>query len=328
MREPVAIIVGSTEILWSSIIIVIAVMAGFFMMHSLYIANGGRRIRLLFFYPLSVFFSYIFGKGIFYYCHLEQYSSFKSALSFSENGYNMAGIIPGICLAAFLVCITDLKKEFLAILDGCAPMVSVVVSLLYLVHLYDDGCRGNAILTDERYHTLPFASPVLNTNGEVQYRLAVFFIAFILFMIVGFMMKFFYLKFVEIKGRTFALFLLIFSSLEYILDSTRYDSDFFPFNGFVSVIQIFAGVIILVLSVVLAVKSVKTTGFKWYHIILILLILISMGVAGYLEYLVQRHGDMWQTYYLMMSLACIGMICFPYLLGSVNCKSKCNPFDY
>ena len=314
MREPVAIIVGNTEILWSSIIIVIAVAAGFFMMHSLYIASGGKRLRLVFFYPLAVCFSYVIGKCIFYYCHLEQYPAFKSALNFSETGFNMSGVVIGLCLAGLIVCIWDIKKSYLAILDGAAPGTAMVIALLNLVHLYDDGCRGNAVLADAKYHMLPFASPVINTNGETSYRLATFFIGFILFMIAGILLKYFYIKYSDIKGRTFSLFILIFSSLEFILDSTRYDSDYFPFNGFVSVIQIFGGIMILSVSVIFTVRSVRANGFKWYHIILILLILASMGAAGYLEYLIQRHGDKWQTYYLLMSLSCICMICFPFIM--------------
>ena len=315
MREPVAIIVGNTEILWSSIIIIIAVAAGFFMMHSLYIANGGKRLRLVFFYPLAVCFSYVIGKGIFYYCHLEQYPAFKSALNFSETGFNMSGVVIGLCLSGFIVCIMDIKKSYPAILDGAAPGTAMVIGLLNLVHLYDDGCRGNAVLTDERYYMLPYASPVINTNGEISYRLATFFIGFILFVMAGILLKYFYIKYSEIKGRTFSLFILIFSSIEFILDSTRYDSDYFPFNGFVSVIQIFGGIMILSVSVIFTVISVRANGFKWYHMILIMLILASMGAAGYLEYLIQRHGDKWQTYYLLMSLSCICMICFPYIMG-------------
>ncbi len=312
--EPIAIILGETEIRWSSILIVLCVFAWFFYAYSVYVANGGKRLAMLLLGPLAVVFSYYSSRFIYWYCHIEQYSSFREATSLSAGGYAMLGIIPGIFLAAVLVRLVRLDKNLLALLDALMPATTMVIGLLYLIPLFDDSCRGKIIFSDPTYFRLPYSSAVLTAQGETEYRLATFFISFLVFMALAMMIRIFYFNHTKIYGATTAFFLLVFSASEFILDSTRYDAGYFQFNGFVSVLQIFAGVAILGLSIFFLVRSLKRNGFRWYHIPLFLLILSSMGGCGYLEYLIQRHGNWYVTCYSLMSLSCVLMVVFPYLM--------------
>jgi len=312
--EATAIILGETEIRWRSILIVLSVFVWFFYAWSVYVANGGKRLAMLILGPLAVVFSYYSSRFIYWYCHIEQYSSFGEATSLSAGGYAMLGILPGIFLAAVLVRLTRLDKDLLALLDALSPATTLVIGLLYLIPLFDDSCRGKIIFTDPTYFRLPYSSAVLTAQGETEYRLATFFISFLVFLALAMLIRVFYFNNSKVHGATAAFFLLTFSAAGFILDSTRYDAGYFQFNGFVSVLQIFAGVAVLGLSIFFLVRSLKKNGFRWYHIPLFLLILASMGGCGYLEYLIQRHGSWYVVCYSLMSLSCVLMVIFPYLM--------------
>ena len=82
--EPTAIILGNTEIRWSSILIVLSVLGWFSYAYSVYVANGGKRLAMCVLGPLAVVLSYFSSRFIYWYCHIEQYASFKEAVSLSS----------------------------------------------------------------------------------------------------------------------------------------------------------------------------------------------------------------------------------------------------
>ena len=52
---------------------------------------------------------------------------------------------------------------------------------------------------------------------------------------------------------------------------------------------------------VFAVRMVKNNGLKWYHFAIWVAIAGMMGLAGYMEYYVQRHGNEAAFAYSMMT---------------------------
>ena len=91
-------------------------------------------------------------------------------------------------------------------------------------------------------------------------------------------------------GDIFLIFLLAYGASQAICDSTRYDSLFFRSNGFVSMVQIMGLLGLLVPVVVFSVRMVKSRGLKPWQFGIWTGILGLLGMAGYMEYYVQRNA--------------------------------------
>ena len=304
MMETASIIIGGYIVPWTLTIMILAVFSWFFLSYAIYTANGGRRTAMWVFFIPAVFFSVLFSRILYWYCHSEQYDGLTGALTdISVEGFAMLGIIPGVVLAAALVTALKLDKSFLAMLDALSTGAGVGMGILYLTALFNAGCRGKVVVMNPEYQHLPFSSPITAAGGVQEYRFATFFFSFlVMFFISGICMEYYFNR-KEHKGATTMVFLIAFCSSEFVLDSTRYDAGFFRFNGFVSVLQIFAGVVFLLILFISAVLAIKRNGFKWYYLVFWLMLLVAEGVTGYLEYYVQRHGDLYVEIYTGMIIS-------------------------
>lgn len=314
MMENASIIYGGYIVPWTLTIMILAILSWFFLSYAIYTANGGRRTAMWVFFLPAVFFSVLFSRMIYWYCHSEQYDGLASALTdMSVDGFAMLGVIPGVVLAAALVSALKLAKSFLGMLDGLSTGAGVGMGILYLTALFNAGCRGKVVVSNPEYQHLPFSSPITAAGGVTEYRFATFFFSFIvMFFISGICMEYYFNR-KDHKGATSMLFLISFCSAEFVLDSTRYDAGFFRFNGFVSVLQIFAGITFILICLICGILAVKRNGFKWYYLLLWILMLAAEGVTGYLEYLVQRHGDMYVEIYTGMIISSLLTGIFAYL---------------
>jgi hypothetical protein len=119
------------------------------------------------------------------------------------------------------------------------------------------------------------------------------------------------------------MFLLFYSASEAVLDSTRYDSSFLPFNGFVSIVQIIAGVCILALLIHYSRLSIRANGRRFWHWLLWLVWFAALAGVGITEYLVQRHGDWFLSCYGGMALCCLVLALIVYRMY----KSCCDEID-
>ena len=107
-----------------------------------------------------------------------------------------------------------------------------------------------------------------------------------------------------------------------VLDSTRYDSLFFRSNGFVSVVQVL-GALGLALSIILfSVRMVKACGFKFWQILLWVLIAAGIGGAGFMEYYVQRRGNEAVFAYSVMSACLAAVIALALLIRFLAVKTE------
>jgi prolipoprotein diacylglyceryltransferase len=208
--------------------------------------------------------------------------------------------------AALLVKLIRLTPTAGELLDAAAPGMALCLALIRLSSLFNTNCRGRIVITDKLFQHLPYAISWTDAAGNVEYRLATFFLEFIaLLVIMVILCAFFFRHRSEPlwdgwrnQGNVMWLFLVLLGLVEFIADSTRYDSalmHFFlikrlnPYASFISIAQVFSGVCILLVFIHYMRISVKTNGWRWFHFLAILLFVASLVGAGYMgEYRVQR----------------------------------------
>ena len=158
---------------------------------------------------------------------------------------------------------------------------------------------------------MPWVYPVTNSiSGATEYRLATFLHQAMVAAVLFVMLVLFYLlakKKYRRDGDTALLFLLCYGASEIILDSMRYDSLYFRSNGFVSIVQVLGAVSLALVIIVFSVRMVKARGFRKGYLLLWLLMAALMGLAGYMEYHVQRHGNEAVFAYSVMG-TCLGLL--------------------
>ena len=314
MSNPIAVYSGNTVLYWSAIIITLGLLASLMMTLSLQRTNRGGASAVWLFFPLAVLFSVPLSRALHWYCHQEQYASLMAALTdYSGGSYVLAGALPGVLLAALIASPLNTRNTA-SLLDAFAPGAALAVAFIRLSSLFNSSCRSKISVTTPVLQHLPLAASFMDSSGQVEYRFATFFVHFLVMLLIcRALLGFFYTRrnvpmlSGNVDGNTARMFLLFYSASELVLDSTRYDSSFLPINGFISLVQIVAAVCICALLVYYSIHSIRANGFRWYHPVLWLLWLLTLGVVGYTEYLVQRHGDWYLSCYLAMGLACVLM---------------------
>ena len=285
--EPIAVIYENTQVYWSHIVFVLAVLAWFFTSLA-YLSRAKVRVVTVILLPIiegaiSLFLSRL----IYWYSAIERYTDLSAAFhDISPYAFNITGVIIGEVLAILLIRATQLEKKISGMLDAMAPPTALGTGLLYTVCIWSDTCRSN-------HNFLTFMGISICMG-----------VIFVITTLIFFIKK-------EKDGTCACVFILCFASSLFILDSTRYDSGFFPFNGFVSIVQIFSGICILGVTLYLFFDKKKKAGFRIINLVLLILQLIAMSVSGYLEYLVQRHGDRASVIYFWMAISCALMILLP-----------------
>lgn len=320
--SPVAIYSGSTVIYWSSIVICLAAAAWFMLSFSLYTANGGRAAAMWVFLPIAIVLSVLFSRFIHWYCHTMQYESLISAMTdYSSGGYCLPGVMAGVGLAAFITGKLRFADSTAQLFDALAPGAALGFALIRLSALFNSSCRAKIVIENPALQKLPIGSGISTITGGVEYRFATFFVGFILLIVMCFAFVAFYHKTQKggVKaglrhGHVAMLFMVFYSSMEFVLDSTRYDSSFLRSNGFVSLMQILCAVFFVGVLVYYSINSVKANGLKPWHFVLWVLFLAATGITGYFEYLVQRHGDWYIKCYSVMSCSSLVLSIVPSIL--------------
>lgn len=311
--NPIAIYSGDTIIYYSAVLICLGAAAWFSLSCGLYTARGGRTAAMWALLPLAAALSVLLSRLIHWYCHAEQYAGLWAALTdYSIGGYCLPGLLLGVVLAVFIVKQLRLTEDMAGLFDALAPGAALGLALIRLSALFNSSCRGTVIVKDPRFQHLPIASAVSTSSGGMEYRFATFFVHFLLLLGIAALLLVFYLRQDERphgrKGDTALLFLLLYSATELVLDSTRYDSSFLRFNGFVSLVQIVSALSIAGVLAVYSVRSVKELGLRPRHWLLWSGYLLSLIGTGVLEYLVQRYGSWYKLCYSFMSLTCLLMV--------------------
>ena len=188
---------------------------------------------------------------------------------------------------------------------GCAG-----IAVGRLACFFNSADRGQIITSTQ---SLPWVYPVTNAvSGATEYRLATFILQAMAALVLFLILLSFYLPKKQRKdGDTALIFLLFYGASQIVLDSTRYDKLFFRSNGFVSVVQVLGALGLLLVIVVFSLRMVKARGFRFWNVLVWLGIAACIGGAGFMEYYVQRHGDLAAFSYSIMSaclLAAAGLV--------------------
>ena len=302
----VALCISGTVLTWDTILIALAVPACFLALWSAYGAWGGRAAAVWALLPLSCLLSPGVSRLMFWYCHQGQFSSLAAAFApGSAGGFCLSGVVMGFVLAVTLLRLARLVPDEPLLLDCAAPGLALGLSLLRLSALFNGSCRGKAVITDERFQKLPFAAAV---PGGTEFRFASFFIGALLFLIVFGILCAMLTRRRGRRGDVFLIFLLLYSAVELLIDSSRNDATYFHLNAFVSVAQILSGVTMLGVLIVFARRSARAGGGKRRRVLCCAAWFLGLCFAGFSEYLVQRHGNWQLGCYTLMSIGALILI--------------------
>ena len=328
-----AIYIGNIVIYWSSVIIALGMLACLTLTLALYRRKNGSSAGVWVLFPLAFVFSFLISRALHYYFNAESYDSFLSAMTdLSTGSYMLPGVLLGIWLAAELVSVMGLTPSAPVLLDSAAPGVCLLIALIRLSALFNESCRSKIIISAKLFQRLPFSVGSTDGAGNTTYRMATFFIEFIIMLGVTVKVLKLYTGSGKIRmkkpcpreGNVMRLALVMYGAVEMIADSTRNDSPLLHFrilsklnqwSAFISLAQVFAAVSAICVLVFYSRMSIKAGGFSWKHPLLWLGFLASLFGIGYLgEYRVQRYGT--QKYlecYAIMAVSCFLMYMCVYL---------------
>ena len=302
--EKIAFISGETIYYWSSIVLTLATLTAICFFWSLYLGRGGNGIAAFSVIPLAIVLSLLLGRLVHWYCRTSSYDSFEAAMKpFSPGGYALLGVFAGCVLAAVVIRLLHFDRNLPQMLDCMAVAGCAGIAVGRLACFFNSTDRGQIITSTQ---SLPWVYPVTNAvSGATEYRLATFILQAMAALVLFLILLSFYLPKKQRKdGDTALIFLLLYGVSQIVLDSTRYDKLFFRSNGFVSVVQVLGALGLLLVIVVFSARMVKARGFRFWNVLVWLGIAACIGGAGFMEYYVQRHGDLAAFSYSIMS-ACL-----------------------
>lgn len=245
---------------------------------------------------------------MYWYCSPALYSSVLEALTVRDSGQSFGGAVLGIATAMLLLGIIRGFNRLPALFDCVCTAGMLAVFVGRTAGFLNSNDRGRMIFTTAFFQRFPFATE-LSIGGELtEWRFAAFFFeavcgALIFVVCVSFFAHTYEIPAAENEGAPALMVCSMFGASQAILESTRYDSLFFHFNGFVSVVQIICA-ILLVISIISAFRRyIAICERRGGAVASLVLSILLIGCAGGLEYLVQRYAAYYPLWYSLMALA-------------------------
>ena len=306
--DRIAFIIGESFIYWNSIILVVAALGAICLFLSFYLRRPGNGIAATLFVPMAMILSLVLARFIHWYCRTDSYDSLMAAMTnYSRGGFALMGVFFGCAAVACLLRLAGIVRNLPEIFDCLAIGGAGGIAVGRLACFFTTADRGDII---EGLTSLPLVYPAANAvTGEPEYRLATFMLQA---MVTGCIFLVLVIFYIRGKGKgnlrdgdTCLLFLLTYGASQIVLDSTRYDSLFMRSNGFISLVQILGLIFLLIPVVLFSIRMVRIIRFRKWFLGLWVPILALLGVAAYMEYHVQRHGDQALFAYSMMSTCLI-----------------------
>ena len=294
---------------WRTIILCMGVLAFVLALLSLRLWQGRPLWPVLTALPAGAALSLAAGRAIHWYCCYENYESFRAAMTGFQGGCSMIGVFAGVIAACLLMRLLRMTKDLPGLLDDVAAAGALGIAVGRLGELFGSIDHSRIVFENEALHRLPISSPVPDAvSGVVEWHMATFcwqsIWAAAIFLLLIFRLLF--RSAWEKKGRDFKngsgflLFIILYCLGEVLLDSTRYDALFLRSNGFVSLEQIVCCAAAVIAAAVMSVKAIRTGGFRPWFAVCWALFLGGFGLAGYMEYFVQRHGSAYVFSYSLM----------------------------
>lgn len=298
--EKIAWIIGHTYIYWSDVVRTLAAAAAVCCFLALYLRREKRALPVVVFLPLAVVLSLFLSRLGHWYFRPENYESLTAALDLRQaGGFVLMGAFAGCLLAAGLVRLLKLEKDLPELLDCVSLAGCGGIALGRLEAFFNHSDRG-MILPAE----FPWAVSAVNTvSGAEEWRLATFLLQAVAAGVIFLTLLVFYLTGQRRKGDTSLIFLLFYGAAQVILDSTRYDSLYLRSNGFVSAVQVLGAAAMALVVILFAVRLVRAGGWSKWYLLLWIMQAGCLGLAGYMEYYVQRHGNQAVFAYSIMAAA-------------------------
>lgn len=326
--NPIAMILGSHVIYWNAIVIVLGVAACFCLTMALFTAHGGRAAAIWLLLPLAIALSLPLARFINWYCHSEKYLSFWKAMTdYSRGDYCLAGVILGTALAGLIVRLLGFTQNLRRLYDCLAPGAALGIAMIRLSELFTNADRAKAVVTNPSFQRLPFSTEITSTG---EWRIATFFFQFVMMLLIFLLLMRFFVKRrrwpmkdgLPRDGHVALMFLTWLSALDLMADSSRYDASFLRLNGFVSMVQIVSAVTLLLVLIVYSRRSIRVNGLRARLVILWVVFFLAVGLTGFLEWLVQRHGNWHLSCYTLMSLSCLTLAIVNYRAYLSVCGEK------
>lgn len=306
--EKIAFFLDGAPVYWQNIVLALGAVTAICFFLSFYLGKTGNPAAAFAVIPLAIFLSLVFARFFHWYSRTDSYEGFLPAMKlFSPGGYALMGVFLGCFLAAALVRLLHLSRSLPEMLDAMSLAGAAGIAVGRLASLFNSSDRGQVL---DFLHFLPFSYPVVNAvSGATEYRFAVFLFQSLFCLVLFLCLASFYRKNQNRcpDGDACILFLMCYCASQIVLDSIRYDSLFFRSNGFVSIAQVISAIALVGGIVVFSRRLVKRKGFRTWYGLLWLAIAAALGVAGFMEYYVQRHGSAALLSYTVMSL-CLALI--------------------
>ncbi len=326
--NPIAAIIGGHVIYWNAVVIVLGAAACFFLTLSLFTAHGGRAAAVLLLLPLAILLSLPLARFINWYCHSEKYLSFWKAMTdYSRGDYCLAGVVLGTALAGLIVRALGFTQNLARLYDCLAPGAALGIAMIRLSELFTNADRAKAVVTDPRFRRLPFSTEIV---GSGEWRVATFFLQFLMMLVIFVLLMRFFVKRRRwpMKGKqprdgnVALMFLTLLCALDLVADSSRYDASFLRLNGFVSMVQIVSAVTLLLILVIYSRRSIRVNGLRPSLWVLWIVFFLAVGLTGFLEWLVQRHGNWHLSCYTLMSVCGLVLVFTVYRAYLTVCAEK------
>ncbi len=307
--DKIAFIAGETFVYWNSIILTLAAGTAICFFLAFYLGKCGNAVAGFAAVPLSIVLGVVFARFFHWYARSDSYPNFLDAMTdYTSGGYALMGVFAGCLLSAAITRGLLLHKNFPRMVDAMSIAGCAGIAVGRLASFFNASDRGQVL---EGITSLPLVYPVTNAvSGAQEYRLATFLFQAAAALILFIALAVFYLRGQKKglrDGDTALIFLLCYGASQVVLDSTRYDSLFFRSNGFISIVQVLGALALVFAIAAFSVRMVKARGFKFWMVLLWLVIAAAIGGAGFMEYYVQRHGDEALFAYSVMS-GCLGLI--------------------
>ena len=315
--ERIAFISGDTFVYWGPIILALAGVAAAAIYAAFYLVKSRNFLSMGLSILMTVLLALPLSRLVHWYCRPSNYPGFQAAMTdYTFGGYALLGVFAACLITAVILRLTCISKNLPQMLDCMAIGGGIGIGIGRLASMFNSTDWGMVLPQSVPF---PFAYPITNAiSGVSENRLATFMLqsmlagaiiaALLLFMLVQKLRK---KKIAD--GHIFLIFLLAYGACQAICDSTRHDALFFRSNGFVSMVQIM-GLLGLVTSIVLfSVQMVKSRGFQFWQLPIWIGILGLLGLAGYMEYYVQRNAHKAVMAYSVMG-SCLAAVI---LLGLV-----------
>ena len=257
---------------------------------------------------------------IHWYCCCEDYESFSAAVNdLGNGGFSMIGVFAGVILVFSLGRLLHIIRDLPDVLDDIALSAGLGIGVGRMGELFSAADRGKLVIENASLHHIPLSAPVIDSfSGQTEWRFATFafqslFGVFLSILLIA--------RIIRLRPRPdegsdgmrsgggFLLFLCLYCLSQILLESTRYDALFLRSNGFVSLEQILCCAVLTGMLTALSVRGIRAGGMRRIYPLSGILFLVGFGVAGFMEYYVQRHGDAFMLSYGMMALGLAAVFC-------------------